>query len=147
MSPLKRKTELKRGGAIPRTTRIKGANRKRKAANLERAHGPAERRAWMSTLPCANCGIVGYSEGAHIKNGGMSRKADARFTIPLCTSRYYIGWIVGCHPNQHGVNGGWHLLGQLDTPEKREAAAARTEQLWLAHRSAGRTHQETDSNG
>ena len=126
---------------------MKKVNRKRKAANLERAHGPAERREWIKTLPCANCGIVGYSEGAHIRNGGMSRKADARFTIALCASRVaLIGGvnfpISGCHYAQHRY--GWTYLATLDTPEKREAAAARTEQLWLAHRSAGRTHQETD---
>ena len=144
MSPLKRKTELKRGGAIPRTTRIKGANRKRKAANLERAHGPAARREWIKTLPCANCGIVGYSEGAHIKNGGTGKKAEARFTIPLCGR---VVGVIGCHGVQHSF--GWSALIELNTPEKREAAAARTEELWQSHlRQTGRARrEESDANG
>ena len=135
-----RKAALKRSG-------IKKANRKRKAANLERAHGPAERRAWIKTLPCANCGIVGYSEGAHIKNGGMARKAEASQTIPLC------GWhpsakpgghdLMGCHAAQHGL--GWNWLHGLGTPEKREAAAERIENLWQLHlRQTGRARQETE---
>ena len=144
-TPLRSRSAPLRSREPARGKPIKKVNRKRKAANLERAHGPAERREWIKTLPCANCGIVGYSEGAHIKNGGMSKKADARFVIPLC-GIYIVarkGCVIGCHHLQHGF--GWGVLTALDTPEKREAAAARTEELWQSHlRQAGRTHQETD---
>ena len=129
-----KRSPIKRRSAPHRTTAIRTRNRKRKAANLERAHGPAERREWIKTLPCANCGIVGYSEGAHIKNGGMSKKADARFTIPLCGR---VVGVIGCHGVQHSF--GWSALVELNTPDKREAAAARTEELWQSHlRQTGR---------
>lgn len=135
-----RSREPARGGEIKRKTRMKGANRERKAANLERAHGPAERREWIKTLPCANCGIVGYSEGAHIKNGGMSKKADARFIVPLCGQHHDV---IGCHATQHIY--GWSALWALDCGWLRSLAADRTEAAWQSHiRQTGRARQERE---
>ncbi len=136
MSVGKRRAPLRSSGPPERRTRVKSVNRKRKAANTKRAYGPASRRAWVKTQPCANCdyGPSPWVEiaNAHIKNGGMSRKADARFNIPLCETVEGLG----CHQVQHRV--GWSALPRLDTPEKREAAAARTEAAWQAH-----LHQQT----
>lgn len=57
----------------------------RKPGETLRIYGPPARRKWMKTLPCSACGVVGYSEGAHVLgNGGMSRKADADTQAPLC---------------------------------------------------------------
>ncbi len=129
-----RKAPLRSSGPPERRTRVKPKNAKRAKENHERAYGPEERVEWIRTLHCANCDMPAVFwdrkiVSAHIKNAGMSRKADARFTIPLCETRFR----DGCHDIQHGPNGGWHRLPRLDTPEKREAAAARTEKLWQAY--------------
>ena len=55
------------------------------------------RRA-VSTLPCADCGIEGYSQAAHsnlYEHGkGRGMKADDRFIFPLCCDR---PGVRGCH--------------------------------------------------
>jgi hypothetical protein len=122
-SRIARKTEIKRGG------KPRARNAKRWAKNHQRAHGPVERREWIKAQPCWACGILGYSDGAHIKTGGTSRKADARFQIPLCRGlRLAHG---GCHTLQHQE--GWSMFPTLHTLELREAAAAEIESAWLAY--------------
>jgi hypothetical protein len=142
-SPLPpRKTPLRSTTRPARRTRVKPVNRKRKAANLERAHGPVTRREWIKTLACSNCGAVGYSVGAHIKNGGAGRKADARFTIPLCHSR---DGIEGCHELQHRV--GWSALARLAPAKFREISAATIEEIWqmeLRYRAGQRRSKRLD---
>ena len=147
-TPLRSRSAPLRSREPARGKPIKKVNRKRKAANLERAHGPAERREWIKTLPCANCGIVGYSEGAHIRNGGMSRKADMRFVIPLCGwhgdwTAADSGFLMSCHGAQHAY--GWAELPNLDTLVKREVFADGIENLWQSHlRQTGRARQDTE---
>lgn len=51
-----------------------------------RIYGSPERQAWFRTLGCLICGQS--PEIAHVTNGGMGRKADARYTVPLCTSHH-----------------------------------------------------------
>jgi hypothetical protein len=61
------------------------------------AHELAHYRA-VAALPCACCGIVGYSQAAHsnkYEDGkGVRLKANYRATFPLCCTR---PGIVGCH--------------------------------------------------
>ncbi len=138
--PIQRKARLQSSGPPERRTRVKSVNRKRKAANMKRAYGPVERREWVKRQACANChttrGIAYGTEveivSAHIVTGGMSRKSEADKTVPLCERKDG----RGCHQIQHGLNGGWSALLRLDTPEKREAAAATTEAAWQAHQGA-----------
>lgn len=107
---LSKRTSLSRRTALKSSGRIK--TKKRKASETLRIYGPPARRAWMKTLPCSACGVVGYSEGAHVLgNGGMSRKADSDTQAPLCGPRGQLpapdvvvplfnasaGFYVGCH--------------------------------------------------
>ncbi len=138
MSVGKRRAPLRSSGPPERRTEMPRVNRKRKAANHARAYGDGERIEWVKLRPCANCSQIANGSSrrvvnAHIKSGGIGRKADARFNIPLCE----MDRGDGCHQIQHGPFGGWSRLPRLDTPEKREAAAAKTEAAWLLHQRAG----------
>ena len=54
----------------------------------------AYRRA-VASLPCARCGITGYSQHAHENEGkGKAMKVDDRRAMPLCCAR---PGIDGCH--------------------------------------------------
>ena len=63
----------------------------------------AYRRA-VASLPCAHCGIEGYSQHAHENDGkGKGMKVDDRRAMPLCCTR---PGIEGCH----AAFDGYHLL-------------------------------------
>lgn len=52
-------------------------------------------RRVVAALPCACCGIAGYSQHAHENDGkGMGMKVDDRRSMPLCCQR---PGIEGCH--------------------------------------------------
>lgn len=53
-------------------------------------------RRLVAQLPCASCGIYGYSQHAHPNEGkGFALKTDDRLGFPLCCARP--GGIEGCH--------------------------------------------------
>jgi hypothetical protein len=85
---------------------MKRTNPERKRREHARAYGPAERIAWMQSLPCLACGYHGPTrrEVAHTRTGGMGRKGDADTTIPLCPP---------CHRTQHDK--GWEAIGLTQT--------------------------------
>lgn len=66
---------MKRSGPIRR--------KKRSAAEFQRAYGGVDRLAWLHGLFCLVCETT-PCEAAHVGSGGMGRKADAEFTVPLC---------------------------------------------------------------
>lgn len=51
-------------------------------------------RRLVAALPCAVCGIVGYSQCAHVPPSGKGIKEDDRETFPACCDR---PGTVGCH--------------------------------------------------
>lgn len=52
-------------------------------------------RRLVASLPCAFCGVVGYSQHAHENDGkGKGLKVDDRRAMPLCCAR---PGIEGCH--------------------------------------------------
>lgn len=52
-------------------------------------------RRLVAALPCAHCGIQGYSQAAHPNTGkAKGAKADDRLCFPLCADR---PGVVGCH--------------------------------------------------
>jgi len=52
-------------------------------------------RRLVAALPCAHCGIAGYSQAAHPNTGkGAGLKTDDRFAFPLCGPRPLE---AGCH--------------------------------------------------
>lgn len=117
-TPLARKFPMNRGG------RVKPVNRGRKAKNHERAFGGEDRLAFVQSLGCVaieggrQC-LVSPSENCHVRNGGMSRKADAKDTIPMCKRH---------HRLQHAK--GWEAVGLGG--EMRFYVAEAVEKLWAA---------------
>jgi|SRR5882672_4020261 len=67
-----------------RKSRVKPVNAKRKAKELLRTFGPPERREWMKLMPCVADCCPHKTENVHTKGGGGSRRADARFIVPMC---------------------------------------------------------------
>lgn len=90
-TPLKRKTKL--------ATKAKPKAKKRTASDFARVYGSKARVAWVSAQPCIACHRT-PCENAHIKSGGVGRKADYTQIVPLCPF---------CHRLQHQK--GWQALG------------------------------------
>jgi hypothetical protein len=45
-------------------------------------------RRWVASLPCAHCGIEGYSQAAHADEGkGLAMKSSDETCFPLCADR------------------------------------------------------------
>lgn len=87
--------------AKPQPSKPSFANKPRKAMKSRRKSIPAHELAYyrrVAALPCANCGIWGYSQAAHsnrYQDGkGRGIKADYRATFPLCCTR---PGEIGCH--------------------------------------------------
>ena len=103
-----------RRGAPP-----KKRNQARRNREWSRAYGSKERQAFVQSLPCIVCGYV-PCDPAHIKGDGASRKADARYTVPLCRLHH-------AEQHQFGVEtfGARHGLDL-------ESLAAECERAWLS---------------
>jgi hypothetical protein len=85
-STIDRRKELRRGKGPKRGKRIRERNPERRRRESARANG-GDRAAWVRALPCILAGrhvCEGPVENAHVKGGGGSRKADARFIVPAC---------------------------------------------------------------
>ena len=67
-------------------------------ATAVKKDAPARSEAYrriVAEMPCAACGIAGYSQHAHANEGkGMGIKTDDRAGFPLCAPR---PGIEGCH--------------------------------------------------
>jgi RNase P subunit RPR2 len=114
-TPLKRKTAIKKSG--------KPKAKPRSKIDFMRIYGSKTRVEFVKKLPCTACNS-GPCENAHIKSGGMGRKADYTDIIPLCKK---------CHALQHQK--GWKGLGL--NAMLLEAAALRTQWLWVTRAERG----------
>ena len=99
---MKRSKPLRRGGYIKRRVRVKARNPERAAKNFVRCYESQERVEFVKSLPCAACGVYGFSVNAHLLgNAGMSRKGNADEIGPLCDSHYpdrhRDRLLLGCH--------------------------------------------------
>lgn len=102
-----------------------------------RSYGGKARVEWMKTLPCVACGVVGFSQNAHIKTGGAGRKSDARFCVPLCGPQSMFQWKSHVFPAYIGC----HASFEEHRAEFREtypvldlsAEALRIDALWTEH--------------
>ena len=73
-------------------------NPARKAHRLITDFGGAEYNALLRSLPCAVCGVTGFSVAAHLTARGAGGKAPDQ--VPLCRTRFDIASGVmkqGCH--------------------------------------------------
>ena len=67
----------------------------REAIHKDNPQRSEEYRRLVAALPCANCGIFGYSQHAHENDGkGKGLKVDDRRGMPLCCAR---PGVEGCH--------------------------------------------------
>lgn len=108
---------------VPRA-RIKPVNPQRKAKEWRRAFGSVERVNFVAGRPCVACEYGRNCENHHIQNGGKSRKADARFIVPLC-------WV--CHREYHDIGRpAFEAYYEIDL----DVCAAETEAAWQAHCAA-----------
>lgn len=98
-------------------------NGARQAKNLERAHGPVARREWIRSLPSVVSGL-GPCENVHVCTGGVSRKADARFVVPLTSAEHR-------ELHQSGIK---TFQAKYGVDLKREAEL--TDAKWRAHATA-----------
>lgn len=109
-----KRTPLKRKSTLKARKRIKA--KPRSSIEFQRIYGSKRRVEFVKNLPCMVCAGK-PCENAHIKSGGMGRKADYRNIIPLCKP---------CHRKQH--QHGWKALG-LDAM-MLEGLAFSTQWLW-----------------
>jgi hypothetical protein len=73
-------------------------NLARKAHRLITDFGGAEYNALLKSLPCAVCGVTGFSVAAHLTARGAGGKAEDQ--VPLCRTRFDIAsgaMTEGCH--------------------------------------------------
>lgn len=106
-----RKVSAKRlkanAGKFPFSKRSQIRKKPRKPSEFKRIYGSKQRVEWVKSLPCSACGVVGYSENAHVapaSEKGTGYKADAEWIAPLCGTflDYGVGgWLqslnIGCH--------------------------------------------------
>lgn len=131
---LARKSSLRPKVGNARKSGIRKVNRKRKAANHERAYGA--KRDWIVQFPCCACGYDGLpSDPAHVGNGGMSRKAGSESLVPLCKPhRSFVtdDMLEGCHRESHrGIRSfeAFHVIHLAGVAKYYEAE-------WQRHRAA-----------
>lgn len=63
---------------------------------FEDAFGSVERVEWVNAMPCAICGVTGWTQNMHTKSRGAGGKACD--VVPGCGSRVERGvGIEGCH--------------------------------------------------
>ena len=111
---------LKSLGSFARKKPMRKRNPKRHTKEWLRAYGSEERVEWIKAQPCA-IGFAAPSENAHVRTGGMGRKADAKWIVPLCRR---------CHRSLH-VTGkkAFEQTHAIDLDQ----AARRTHCRWQAY--------------
>lgn len=124
--------------------RTKPKKRKRSAKDFKRIYGSKARVEWVKSLPCAACGVEGYSENAHVAGeSGVGYKADAEFIAPLCGVRPFPGmpecdWL-GCHRlfDCHR----WNFDKSFPDFDADDAARS-TNEAWLEFSSSPKTEDK-----
>lgn len=106
-----------------RKSRVNSVNAKRKAEEFARCYHSVERVEFVKALPCVVT-LKSPSENAHIKSGGMGRKAGYRFIVPMSAEKHHELHDIGIATFLRKYP--WVNL---------EESAARTEAAWLEHQS------------
>jgi len=133
---------VKRTPMPPRAQPIRRVNRKRRRSEFARCYHSEARKRFVQSLPCCACGVVGYSENAHVTDDGTKgagRKSGYRCIAPLCGRRPVIavnglgetldyGTVRGCHRWSHADADSFLAVWKLDM----DAEAAKCEAKWQA---------------
>jgi hypothetical protein len=107
-----------------RKSPIKKRNPERQKKEKARSYGSLARVNWVKRHPCCVPGCENQNvENAHIKSGGMGRKADYHWIVPLCFEHH------------RGGDDSIHELGSAELFDKvhdisLEYIAARLEREW-----------------
>ncbi|MDP9203501.1 MAG: hypothetical protein M3P26_16460 [Gemmatimonadota bacterium] len=125
---------MKKFSSLPsRRTAVK--RKKRSKSDFARIYGSKQRVEFVKSLPCAACGIEGFSENAHVPpkgEAGTGYKADWRLTAPLCGPREDgVLSYIGCHrmyDRHRSTFYKWYPTFDI------AKAAADTERLWLENK-------------
>jgi hypothetical protein len=130
---------------IARKARPRKRNPARKAREFARTYHSVERVEFVKGMPCAACGVVGYSENAHLPpkgEAGAGYKADYRFIAPMCGPYWHSGG-KPCSDEKYDAlpyNGCHYLYDKrrwafvkLYPDFDAEQACQQTEELWLHH--------------
>lgn len=141
----------KRRSAAGEVYRIKKSpvkKRPRKPSETLRIYGPPARRAFVTSLPCAACGVEGFSEQAHVAPAGekgTGYKAGYEWIAPLCHERpipmlavlrFDVRMYVGCHRLYDCFKTEFRAAFPDFNPEK---AATDCEAAWLAFSGSPKT--------
>ena len=75
---------------IVRKVKVKARNHRRSTREFVRCYESRERQAWVRSFPCSVPGcVVSPCDNAHSAgDGGMGRKASARYVLPLCRAHH-----------------------------------------------------------
>ncbi len=97
---------------IARSGRPNRKNRKRSAENFDRSYG--DYAAWIRSLPCLITGRTTGIEASHVRTGGMGRRADARWLVPLAGPYTTYPVVDGLtrFVNEEGPHRELHRIGQ-----------------------------------
>ena len=101
--------------------------RGRKASERDRIYGPAPFRDWLHQQPCIITGRRGVVQ-AHVKNGGMGRKADYVWSVPMNDALHH-------ELHQHGI-ATFEAKYDIDL----ELAAVAVQEQWRAHQIIDALH-------
>lgn len=144
---LARKTPMKRVAIALSSKRRSTRAGRPDPADFARKYGSRERVAFVNTLPCAACGVVGYSENAHVrKPEGLGRKSGYLDIAPLCGVRPAGLASMRGEKGNPGLYAGCHarLDGNANPPLGRVArdvvaiyGPKDTEEAWQAHLACG----------
>jgi hypothetical protein len=132
-SALVRKTPMKRTGFTPKIKPLPGILRttslRPTRIKARRKSVPAHELAYLKRvagLPCAECGIWGYSQAAHSNRAadgkGLGLKAHYLATFPLCCTR---PGVIGCHVKHDNCIG----MTREEADERTERYIAETQRL------------------
>lgn len=124
---------MKRTRMPPRTAQIPRKplrHRKRSRAEFDRIYGGVERVLWIQRQQCIITGEWPCVT-VHVRGGGVSRKADYRWTVPM---------IPVMHEELHRIGRrSFEARYNVDL----ELAAIATQQRWLAHCARNPEHIST----
>lgn len=112
----------KRKSGIKRSGRVKARNHRRRELEHARAYCGLDRVQWIKSQPCVVSGEQANDvQNAHVKTGGMGRKADYIWIVPMR---------AGYHRQLHrvGVESFQAIFG-VDLV----ALAEETQRRWLAY--------------
>lgn len=81
--PIRRRAPLRRKSPVMRSRKpIRKVNPARRKRLFAEDFGGAEYLVWIQAMPCAICGVSGFTQASHVRSRGAGGKASD--IVPLC---------------------------------------------------------------